>query len=100
MSDDPLVAAAIKRGEDNPRSWWITRLGTILINAPDVVIWIGGGKCGLKFGVAMPPVYGPEDIADIPVSSKDRDLLWSAFKRIEAMQIEDRRAKALASVGR
>lgn len=100
IADDEIVAAAIARGKQTPESWWITKRGTVLIHRPDVVLWIGCGRLGLKFGVGMPPVFGKEDIAEIPISFKDKNLLWSALKDIKAAQLAERRATALKSIGK
>ena len=94
-----LVDATIAAGKANANAWWITRHGTILCFKPDVVIWIAGGKGLLKFGIGMPPVYGPGDIAGIPLSRGQRSRLWDAFKNIQDTQKSNAVTKALATVG-
>jgi hypothetical protein len=96
---EELVEQTILAGTVNPESWWITRHGTVLIVRPDVTIWVGGGARHLVFGVGMPPVFGKDDIAEIPISSAQSKRLWNKYLEIKEWQAKDRVAKALSSVG-
>jgi len=97
---EPLVDLTIEAAEKDPESWWITRWGTVLVSRPDIAMYIGGGPALFRFGVAMPPVYGRNEIAPIPISLCERAKLWATLKRVEEAQLQNRRKKALASMGR